>query len=285
MRTIYWTSGSGKTITLGVGTDFVIEKVEGLGIPNTIISQQKSAFMDGSNYAGVLLDNRQITIYGAYGKSTTNISYLYQHRREIIEAFNPKSGIGSLVYTYNGGSKLIYGITSSPSLPDKPFHDYWKFMLNIECFDPYWKDIVESERTIEIVRPVKHFVMQIGTVSKFRFGSVQENQYTFNNTGDYKAGFVVEFHGKASNPLLENVTTGEFLKLNKVLYDGDMVEISTLIGDKYVRFNGESIINLLDLTSVFFDLELGNNVLRFTTDDSSENGYCVIKWRKQWVGI
>jgi len=68
MRTIYWTSGSGKTITLGVGTDFVIEKVEGLGIPNTVISQQKSPFMDGSNYAGVLLDNRQITIYGAYGK-------------------------------------------------------------------------------------------------------------------------------------------------------------------------------------------------------------------------
>lgn len=290
MRKIEFTSGNGDWIELGNET-YTIEKLEGMGVPRTSIAKQKAPYQDGYSFIDVLLESRTIVIQGAYGTTLKNMSQIYTARRAIAKTFNPKAGMGTILYTDDIQGKLIYGVPTEPNMPDKPYGNYWKFMISIECFDPYWKDISETSKRMSLITPAWEFPFSLDTVTGFQFSTLATtNNIVINNWGDWIAPVKLKFYGPALNPKIENKTTGQFIKLNTSILLNEYVELSTQFGNKYADLHKAdgSIVDAmasLDLTSTFWGLALGNNTLGFTTDDASQIAYCDVLYRLQYVGV
>ena len=71
------------------------------------------------------------------------------------------------------------------------------------------------------------------------------------NSGDVKSGIRIEFRaiGAVTNPVLLNVDTREFIKLNISLVAGDVLTVSTGYGEKAVKLNRGGTITCLLYTS------------------------------------
>ena len=50
------------------------------------------------------------------------------------------------------------------------------------------------------------------------------------------------------------------------LTEGDVLEVSTVAGDCYIRLNGEDIFDKIDHMSDFFKLSIGDNFLQYSAD-------------------
>jgi hypothetical protein len=116
-------------------------------------------------------------------------------------------------------------------------------------------------------------------------GASTGNSFTATNGGTFTTPFTVRFDGPVTNPSIENVTTGEKLKLSAdgglVLGVGEFVELDTdartvLLGGTASRYSK------LSSDSTWFDLPPGNTTLRFlgTTAGSPT---MTVKFRSAWT--
>jgi hypothetical protein len=162
-RVCTFTNGYGTSLVLG-NNDYIIEKAEGFGVPPVAVYQQKSPYQDGTSYIDALYEPRTIVLQCAYGQTNNNISLINQQRALVSNVFNAKHGEGLFLYNYASGSKQIYGLPKL-NMPDKPFGQFWKFQLTIECFDPYWQEVTESSSTMAIVEPLWEFPFEMKLLS------------------------------------------------------------------------------------------------------------------------
>lgn len=105
-----------------------------------------------------------------------------------------------------------------------------------------------------------------------------------SNLGDVEVGMQIEikaFGGSVENPKIVNVTTGEFLKINKTLADGEIIKISTEIGNKSIvgsTDGGETYTNYFmykSIDSVWIPLRKGANSFVYEADSGED--YLVIE--------
>lgn len=96
---------------------------------------------------------------------------------------------------------------------------------------------------------------------------------TVNNTGDMDVGIVLTFTAKGplKNPRLDNLTTGEYIRVLCDMDQGDLLMVSTVQGKKRVEMNGENISNQKDRQSKFFQLRRGVNVLQYSAEENYMN--------------
>ena len=115
-------------------------------------------------------------------------------------------------------------------------------------------------------------------------------QRVFENVGDVPTPVQIEFKGPAQNPTIFNRTTGEFIAVNRELGPDDILFIDTAFGQKRVeiqRANGESenAFNYIDLASSFFQLELGDNLIEYSSNNDSTLTRVRVSYRNRYVGI
>lgn len=100
---------------------------------------------------------------------------------------------------------------------------------------------------------------------------------------------LVEFHGPAVNPVVTNVTTGERIKVNCTLAEGEILEINTDFGVKSVYrvtgSNRESLNQVIDISSRFFWLRPGTNYLSYDSDNKETVHKVAITWHERYLGI
>lgn len=87
----------------------------------------------------------------------------------------------------------------------------------------------------------------------------------------------IEFRaiGAVTNPVLLNVDTREFIKLNISLVAGDVLTVSTGYGEKAVKLNRGGTITdafrYLDVDSSYLQIAVGDNLFRYSADANAEN--------------
>ena len=97
------------------------------------------------------------------------------------------------------------------------------------------------------------------------------------NAGDVPSGIRITFTalGEVRNPALLNVNTRDFVKFNIVLAAGDVLTVSTGYGEKEVTLNHNGIITdafrHIDVDSTYLQLEVGDNLFRYSADSNEEN--------------
>ncbi len=113
-----------------------------------------------------------------------------------------------------------------------------------------------------------------------------------NNTGAVECGMRIQFKALATviNPSLFNINTREFIKINKTLNAGDVLECTTEFSNKrieMIRNNGsrENVFNWIDLDSEFLQLEPGDNLLRYNADSGIDNLEVAIYYTPLYLGV
>lgn len=264
---------------------FLLQSVDGLGDVDADTQTQKSPFQDGSTYIDSVLQERAISleiVIIASDKPT-----LFKHRQFLASVFNPKLGQGILRYENGETIREIEavpdGVPVFPSGKENRGPTFQKALVNLLCPNPFWKSPeITEEPTFE---PLFHFPFE----GVFEIG-IQRDKRIIVNDGDAPAPLYIEFFGPAVNPIIINRTTGEFIKVNQTLQEGEVMKIDTTPGKKSVYFvqtdgSERNVFNWIDLNSTFFQLVVGENEIEYSADSDIQGAIVNISYRKLYNAV
>ena len=283
MEKVVITNKNGESITLGNHTPYFLETLDGVGNIPVTIESQKSPKQDGSTYIDNMLESRVISIEGMI-VTRDNPNEVLKCRRKMQRVLNPKIGEVIITYYHEDMVKEIKGIVeNTPVFPSGEGNKgiyYQKYLLHLLCHQPFWLDTYYESREMSYIMGGLKFRLFLPTSFSdrgFKRKAVNE--------GDVSTPVTIEFRGPAINPTVTNLTTGEFIKVNRELGEDDILTVSTAFGEKYVRINGENAFHYIDLESVFWSLVPGLNVLSYKSNNDSINTRVTVKWRNRYVGL
>jgi Phage tail protein len=212
---------------------------------------------------------------------------LLRQRQHLASIFNPKLGPGTLRYENGETVREIEavpdGVPVFPSGRENRGLTFQKALVNLLCPDPYWRSPeITEEPTFE---PLFTFPFE----GVFEMG-MQRDQRIIVNDGDAPAPLIIEFHGPAVNPKITNITTGEFIKVNQTLQEGEVMKIDTSQGNKSVHFvqpdgTERNVFNWIDLNSTFFQLIVGENEIEYSADSDIQGAIVNIRYNKLYNAV
>lgn len=256
---ITFINARGDSVELAHRSPFFINKIEGLGDVEADVQSQKAPFQDGSTFIDSVFAERFISLEVAIMKDFD------VNRRLLSSVFNPKLGEGTIVYEKNGLIREIKAIAEHiPSFPDNRPNPYRMAMIDLICHNPYWQSTEVTED------PVFEPLFSFPFSGAFEMG-IQRDERIIYNDGDAPTPVQIEFYGPAMNPVITNVTTGEFIKVNRTLVEGEYLRIDTTRGQKSVVLVSEdgtetNVFNWIDIDSTFFELAIGENIVEYASD-------------------
>lgn len=157
-----------------------------------------------------------------------------------------------------------------------------KFKIPGMAADPLFKDDHEDKVSATSTKPMFHFPLIINKSTQkpptVMFG-VREPSLIVNvyNSGAVSTGMRIVFKalGTLTGPSLINVYSQEYFKLNKTMYAGEVVEVTTTIGEKKViaLINGVEMnyFRYRDLDSTWLQLDVGDNLFRYDAEAGIDN--------------
>lgn len=287
---IIYTNSKGQSVDLGNTEPFIVNRIEGMGNPPTNIQTQKAPFQDGTTYIDTTLDDREIEFEVMI--LANNQTQLFEYRKQLCEVFNPKLGQGTLTYFYDGSSKSVKcSIDSSPIFPSGKDNRGFGYQLAYFTLmgSPFWQDVIESKIEMAEIIPMFEFPLEI-IEGGIEFGSISAGYKTIENNGDVPAPLTIEFKGNVVNPIIRDVLSEEFIKINTSIAEGETLIITTEFGKKKVvlrDINGNETnkFGFMDLESTFFNLKVGDNYLAYDADSGVDSASVTIKYKQLYVGV
>lgn len=295
MRILTYTNPSGTSLTLGAGTDYHIDSLEGIDAGGADDQTQKAPFQDGVTWVDTLLTARTVHVQGHI--ISRDLTSIFAHRNELLGVLNPKLGPGTLSLTYDGGIKILNAIPSpGPQFKNKHFKSpFQEYLATFKAHDPFWYDQNPTTSTFMISVPL---FSSDGGVASWRWPAAgvafsSRNPLSvlvLNNSGHVLAPVSAIITGPAVNPKILLQNTGQYLKFNTTLAAKDQIQVSTAFGKKSVvlaRFSQAPVngMSLLAVGSQFFSLGLGDNTLQFSDDSSSTTASMQFTYSNRYTGV
>lgn len=155
-----------------------------------------------------------------------------------------------------------------------------KFLIQATCPYPLFTDTEDTEITFDQTGKMFRFPTDWGQNQPVVFAVVgKAYNKEIDNTGSFQTGIVakIRFTGEVKNPRLKNLTTDKFIGVNRTFTRGERLEISTVLGSKYITLYTEdgqkqNIIKHRDYRTTWIQLEPGGNILAVDCDDLSQRG-------------
>lgn len=274
----------GESVVFGTFGPFVLKKIEGTGAPPLDIKSTKSPYQDGSSFVSAQFTDRDISIVG-FIKSKRQ-QEMYELRRELVRILNPKLGPGKLVYSNDARSYAITAIAEESPVFNERHVANQMFSVNFVANDPYWRDENQTVKGLRYESGGMTFPLRLPT--QFAFAAYRG---IFTNTGDEATPVEIRYQGPATNPIVESETTGEYIKVNYELTEQDTLIINTASGNKRVEVLNEdgsrtNVFHWIDLGSTFFQLQPGQNILKYGSDKDSDQQAATVTvyWNNRYVG-
>ena len=193
MQKLIWTNSKGDSIDLTSGV-YGITNWEGFSNSSLNIQSQQVPFHDGSVFLDALIEPRELSVTLALNDNG-DLHKRYKCRRELISILNPKLGEGYLIYKNDFVSKRIKCTPQIPISENHNSNDIGTPKLNLSwtACNPYWEDLEES-----------HYILRSGLRKKIV------------NNGDVPCAMNIRFLNTdvLHNPIIENINSGKFVKLN-----------------------------------------------------------------------
>ena len=293
MEKLVFTNSKGQSVELGNNPPFILTKIEGTGAVDVNIQSQKSAYQDGSTYLDNTLEPRPISIEVMLLADT--IGEMIESRHRLLKAFNPKLGPGKLVYQLGNIKREIEAISElAPVFSDAgDFKDTMQpGLIQLYCPNPFWRDLIETKE--DISTEVGNFSFPWGIPPEGTELSIRTISFITNiyNPGDVETPVKIflRARGTVENPIIENLNTGEYIKVKRTLSDGDVLEINTEFGNKRVeiiRSNGdrENVFHYIDYKSTFFSVEAGDTTIKYDAEIGENNLDVSIYYTPKYLGV
>ena len=266
------------------GVFFGLVSVEGLGDVSADIQTQKSPYQDGVTYLDSILEPRYVSVeFIVRGKDYADVR---TKRVLLTKAVNPKVGLGTLRYISGDTVREIPAVAETiPFFPDGDNRgERWqRGTISFLCPDPYWlSEQIKEEPTFT---PLFEFPFE----GEFEFG-MQLDERIINIEGDVSTPIQVDFYGPALNPTITNETTGEFIRINRQLNEGEYLRIDTSPNNKSVEFVNSAgvatnVFNWIDLASTFWELQVGENKVTYSADSDIQGAVVDIRYTTRFAGV
>ena len=280
----------GETLEFGITSVFhcnVSKDVTGIaGIDNTIY-KTNSMGQHGDTYISQRYEARDITIVGNI--NSRDKDRVLELRRKAEKILNAELD-AKLIYTYKDFVRVIdCKVDGSPQF--KSGKVFMQYSIPITCCNPFWREEAEARKDIAAWVPSWEFDFELpeeGIELGYREPSIIVNVY---NEGDIKSGMRIEFRaiGTVVNPILLNVNTQEYIKVNATMEAGDVITVNTDYGSKGATLDreGETVdyFRYIDVDSTFIQLDIGDNVFRYDAESGAAALEATIYHNNKYLGV
>ena len=211
-------------------------------------------------------------------------------RKAITSICNPLNGVVTLKVILNTGDVFLRDITfiTAPYFPigfENRNRDWQKVKLNYESNNPFWYSEQSIFESFQGVTPLFELPFTMSTTSPVILGEIIPAN-TAINKGQVEAPVIIKINGACVNPLIQNLTTGEFIGFKDLTMNtGDELIIDTTFGQKKVELNNQNVFNKLDFASTFFNLIKGSNTIDFSDASASNEASIQFIYRNLYVTL
>lgn len=286
MERIIYTNKNGKQITFDQQYPFVLKNKDGFGNVENVIQTEKGYNQDGASFVSSNLEIRNLTINGFI--EGYDYKDLLLNKREMISTLNPKTP-GIIEYQNDLGIFYIDVIPEfAPSFDEANATLVVGFQVVWKALDPYWYMQDETDQLAVWEGGLKFPLVFPTSFSRL---SASKSKMLVNE-GDVETPIVVTFNGPATDPItIKNVTNEKYITVNRGLMAGEKLEISTKFGYKKaikILADGskENATHYLKIPgSEFFNLEVGNNLIEYSTGVDYEQAGVSVRWRNRYLAV
>lgn len=280
-----FTSAAG-SVTFGPDGSYRLLAVTGTGGPSADVQLQRAPYQDGGTYIDALLEPRELEVEAAVLASTPE--ELDGQKALLARVFNPKLGPGTLLLELEGFSREIEAVSEQapvfPTGSQNQARTFQRVLLRLLCPDPCWRDPEEHVEEMAAWLGGLEFPLEVPTL----FAEAGQER-VFTNAGDVPAPVLIEFNGPALNPKVENLTTGEFVRVVRELASGEKLIIDTAFGQKRVTLvtaaGEQNALHWIDLNSTFWRLVPGENRVKYSADAGADQARLYLRWKDRHTGV
>lgn len=283
MQKITFKNADGVSLEMTNRFPYLLQNLEGISSADIIVSNTTGYKQNGSTYLSTRTGTRPISF--KLGVRGTNQQDLYERRRHVQNVFNPLLGEGVLVYENDFIKKQTNVVVDMmPNFTsDSQFAGLQWCTVSLIANNPFFMDVYETNVKMEDfvggLRYPKRYPVQYAKRGEVASVIIE---------GDTDSPVVVEFRGPATEPKIENLTTGEYILIDETLLYGEKLIINTEFG----KLSAEKIgtdgtvtdaFEYVDNLSTFFYLKRGLNKLKFSSTSGTPEVY--LKYRNLFVGV
>lgn len=264
---------AGQTIALSNEKNVVITGIDGLTPPKASIMTSNIATHDGSRFKYSKVGQRNIVINLRILKDVEKVRIL------LYKYFRIKQWCK--IY-YENDSRSVYCEGYVEAFENDRFAMNNSVQISIICPYPWFKEIDEIVFNMSQVLNTFEFPFMIEDEG-MEFSTLSEIvNTTVVNSGDVTNGFLMELSATSEvvNPRIYNVDTREMIGLNFTMQAGDLIRISTVVGEKYVKLirggTETNIINNIITSSSWLQVPVGES--NFTYDCTSGREFFSVRF-------
>ena len=171
--------------------------------------------------------------------------------------------------------------------PTNKMYENIDFSLVLECIEePYFLDSQNSGNYLTSISKQFTFPLKIHP-NKIMGYKMFKSVMPLVNNGDKETG--IEIIVKAKRGKMNNIkfilNDNEYIKVNVELEQWDELRINTNPRKKSITLNGVNIINKIDRNSIFFNLKIGKNILKYECDEGSTNIDIDVQFYRKYLGV
>lgn len=252
-------------------------KLDGLSTPSYSVSESVLAGVRGSRFNQALIRKRQITLNLLLWCESE--SEYFTQRAAILEACNKENGEDELTLTIGGTEYLINAVPEPPVIT-WPMGNYYEVQCQFTAYDPTIYSAIEESSSQVLAPSGGGFTFPIIFPITFT-GSGRTGRITIHNNGNIPTYPEIDLAGLLTNPVIENETTGEFFSMTYTLAAGRTIEINNK-AKQAILDGSTNLAQYIDDGAVWFTLAPGENVIRLSTDATTDSGYMVVRRRSTW---
>lgn len=287
MRIIY-TNSKGLAVDFCNYPGLTLYNVEGLGPTELNASTIRKAYSNGVVVNNTNRGERQIILNLALTAGRENDRI----RRNLYDILGDKEQ-GQFRYVDDDLDVFTEAYAEAPSV------ETWTLEPTIQvsflCPSAYFKATQETKLELYQVIPKLKFPLEIPEETGLQMGYELPNleEYEIENAGQLSTGVRIEvrFIGNLQGLILTNESNGNKLEISYTFIEGDVLTITTEIGDKgaILRRDGKDIdiFDSVDYGEEWLRIERGKNIIRYTDINkvSSTSLFITITFNALYWGI
>ena len=287
MKQLTFVNALGAEIVFTNSAPFLLERFsENEGVN---ISSSKGVNQDGTTYSGNTLEEKDIILEVAIIASSEE--EFIRLRNRIYKVFNPQLDEGTLFHKDLVNERKIKCI-----LNKKPSFTYFdscvsRCQISLTANNPHWLDLTDTRTDVFGMEGDFEFPWEIPIEGIELSHQVGADTVNVINAGDAECGLriILTASDAVVDPTITNLTTGEYITLEKSLVAGEVITITTALNNKKV----ESLLagvttnafNYIEEDSTFFALRSGDNLIQYDAVSGKANLSVVIYHRAMYLGV
>jgi len=214
---------------------------------------------------------------------------MYGLRRQLNRVLSPMLGPGKLIYENSFGAFSLPAICIKNGYLGR-IMDVQTLDISFECPQPFWESAEPSRVDLAYVDGGLEFPLGTPTL----FGMLKYRDI-IQNDSDAPVPVAITIEGGAINPIIENVTTGEVIRLSQQLPLYDKLYINTdpeklnvlllKLNPATNEYDATNAFGFLTDDSTLWRLLPGVNIVTFKSDDENKMINIQIEFAKRFAGV